>query len=706
MKAHYKPQELADMVKAGLPGLPSAKKNIIAWAKREGREGKDYEFRGATIYITYGLLPAIARQHLENQHLDTQAATLPAVRETVTVPAVIQPALLPALNALTKHQVAVMDARLWFIRLIENRAKGQSIKKCQQEISKKVAAGEPNYSPMAAAANDRQGKERKLAPRTLMRWWSELWLASGKKVEALAPLDADSKRVNRDAVLVAYCRDYKPGSLLPAQAELPVWLPWFLDAYRKPGKPSLRDAVYNMDRDMPASIPCPAYDQVNRIARKIPEVYLQKGRLTGAELKAIMGFNRRDFSMDAPFTVGQIDGHSFKAYVGHPTTGAHFHPEVCGVICLATKVLAGWSMGVAESANTVADAYRHACTVNEQKPWGGVFAMIEPDRGPGNMAKVNSDELTGRFARIGTDFLPPEKGGNPQGHGGVERSNQSIWIRAAKELATYTGKDMDRSTRKRTYVRLERDLKAAKKEDLLGIDGKTSKLLLSWDQFIAFLHEQAIKYNNTPHSALPKITDPETGRRRHMTPFEALAAHMAKGWQPTVMGEDLLAHVFMPHVKIHVMRNEFTLLGNRYHSYELHQWHDRDMIACYDIHCADHVTVLDMDERVITIAKWNGNRIEGRPVSQKEQAIEKRAKGQIKLHQRYIDQRRAETQEPLAIEHSPEITAVRDRLIEEMQQTNTAPTNVIPLPLPPKEEPVIEGFSIPREAMRPASSGS
>lgn len=40
-----------------------------------------------------------------------------------------------------------------------------------------------------------------------------------------------------------------------------------------------------------------------------------------------------------------IDGHSFKAYTAHPTTGAHFHPEVCGVICPTTKALVGWSAG-------------------------------------------------------------------------------------------------------------------------------------------------------------------------------------------------------------------------------------------------------------------------------------------------------------------------------------------------------------------------
>jgi putative transposase len=603
----------------------------------------------------------VIRRHLLecelSKNLDTVAASMvPAVKPAKALPA-LPPAQLPALTELTRHQMGIVEARMFFMRLIERRAIGQSVKAAQREIVKKVQAGEHSYAVMALAANDRTGKgTRSLSQPTVMRWWGDYRNADGNP-SALAPQDADVRRIARTALLVNFCRDYKPGSLALPSAGLPFWLPWFMDAYRQGSKPSINDAIYTMDQEMPAAIERPSYDQVNRISRQIPEVYLQKYRLTGAEYRAILGFNRRDFSMDDPFTVGQIDGHSFKAYVAHPTTGAHFHPEVCGVICMTTKVLAGWSIGVAESAQTVADAYRHACTNNENKPWGGVFAIIEADRGSGNLAKVNSDELTGRFARLGTEFLPPEHGGNPQGHGGVERSNQSIWIRAAKRLETYTGKDMDRVTQKKIYTRLEKDLKPFVKEDRLGTAPKTSKKLLSWDEFIAFLFEEAIRYNNAPHSALPMMTDPKTGRRRNMSPFESMAEHIAKGWKPTVMAEELLEYAFMPHEPIHVKRCEFTLRGNQYHSYELHQWHDRDMIACFDIHDPMHVTVLSLDEQVVTIANWKGNRIEGQPVSVKDQATKKRAKGQIRLHQRYIDQREAETRKAVVIEHSPAVLA-------------------------------------------------
>lgn len=687
MKPHYTAKELA-----GLPGMPGTDRAIRDLADRENWPSQKRPGRGGGREYAVTALPPETQQYLAGQHLDTLASDLPVPRQKASVPAPIT-AVIPELTALTRHQVAVMDARVWFMRLIEKRAKGQSVKRCQHEIASNVADGKQPYAQMAAAANDRKGTSRALAPRTLMRWWAA-WGASGKKAEALAPSGADAKRVSREAVLIAWVKDHKPGqrSLLPA--EIPAWLPWFLDAYRRPQKPAKTDALRDMRREMPSSIAMPSYDQVDRICEKIPQVYLHKGRMTGAEYKSILGFNRRDFSEMDPFTVGQIDGHSFKAYVAHPTTGAHFHPEVCGIICMTTKILAGWSAGLAESSRTVGDAYRHACTINEQKPWGGVFASIEADLGAGNKARVNSDELTGLFARIGTQLLYPEVAGNPQGHGGIERSNQSIWIRAAKELPTYTGKDMDRSARKRIYTRLERDLKAVENEGKLGVAEKTSKLLYSWNDFLAALEQWAIEYNNTPHSALPKITDETTGRRRHMTPFEALADRIAKGWQPVQVDKDILPHLFMPHERITVRRCEFNLHGNRYHSYELHQHHDQQMIAAYDVHNAESVHVLDMDERLICVAKWNGNKLAGRPVSEVEQYTMQRSQRQKKLLTRKLDLREAETREAVVIQHSEALQAKRlvaeADVIEEAVTTEPVRNNVIRLPVP-------EGFKVPED---------
>jgi len=378
----------------------------------------------------------------------------------------------------------------------------------------------------------------------------------------------------------------------------------------------------------------------------------------GSEYKKLLGYVERDAREFEPFTICQIDGHSFKAYSAHPTTGAHFHPEVCGVKCLSTKVLAGWSWGIAESCRTVSDAYRHACTLSDEKPWGGVPAILEADKGSGNLAMVNSDISIGLFARAGTTLILPEKGGNPQANGGIERANQSIWVNAAKSLPTYTGQDMDPTMKKKIYKKLEKDLKEIKDSDRLGTTEKTSKLLLTPAEFSDFLRVAAIKYNNKPHSALPKITAPPpndpTGKakRRNMTPFEALAQAASKGWQPVLMPSEIQPYIFMPHELIKVRREKFTLRGNSYHAYELQNYHLRDdLIAAYDIHQPEHVWVMDGDERFICVAKWNGNKKHARPMSVVESAMIHRANQQKRNLKNKLDMIDQESNTVIEIEH-------------------------------------------------------
>lgn len=284
--------------------------------------------------------------------------------------------------------------------------------------------------------------------------------------------------------------------------------------------------------------------------------------------------------------------------------------------------------------------------------------MLEADRGAGNMAGVNSDEFIGLFARIGTTFEPPARGGNPQGHGAVERSNQSIWIKAAKELPTYTGKDMDRGIRKKVYQRLERDLKQVTKAGKLGLVAKTSELLLSWSEFLEALERWSVEYNNTPHRSLPKITAPlphtPDGKavNRHMTPFECWADYVGRGFKPVNPDDTLLNKLFMPHETVTVKREKLTLHGNAYHSCDLDEYHNSEVIVAYDIHNPHSVTVLDLAENYICQAQWNGNRAYARPISKVEKATMQRQNRRVKLKELQIDLINSEAQRD-AIEIKP-----------------------------------------------------
>lgn len=624
------------------------------------------------------------KAYLEREHtakaltsvIVEQSAPAPPVLKPETAVAVATPKTLPALTELKKWQRETMDARIFFMRLIERAVtEGLGVNEAINTIVAKAQAGtlpEPaaRLIPLANKRSGTDNRHRTLSYSGMMKWWAP-WRKTGGNPAALAPKNVE--KISTRA-LGDWVRDYPAGH--PERAALisgiPAWLPYFLDEYRQPQKPSMAEAHRTLLRTLPLGIPRPSYEQIMRISEKVPAIYLQKGRLTGAEHKSLMGYAERDSSEYNPLTICQIDGHSFKAYVAHPTTGAHFHPEVCGIICLTTKMLVGWSWGLAESSRTVADAYRHACTVTEDKPWGGVPAILEADRGAGNMAGVNSDEFMGLFFRVGTTFVPPERGGNPQGHGGIERANQSIWIRAAKKLPTYTGKDMDRVVRKRIYTKLEKDLKQAKREGHIGVVAKTSELLLSKDEFTEFLRTWAIEYNNSPHSALPKITAPHPldpqGKpmRRHMTPFEAWAKRVNEGWQPTIYEGDLLGYLFMPHERITVRREKFTLHGNSYHAYELSRWHGQDMIAAYDIHDASKVWVMDLEERPICEAKWNGNRVHAHPLPAVQKAVMERENRQRTNLERKLEMVQAAARPavevaPTHIELEPEVIAFEER---------------------------------------------
>jgi len=676
VKTYYTPKELA-----GLPGLPSSFVSVIRMAERENWPWQKRAGRGGGREYALSALPSATQQYLQRAARAHQADHLPVVTPKAQAPAVVE-RQLPALAALTGHQAEVMHARMWFVRQIEQGlARGMRLGVIIEGLVRDVEEGRAPASGQAALANDRKRKAGAavLSGRSIQRFWDN-YKAAGFQPQALAPNDADAQRVNRDALLVAFCRDFGAKNQLAPPTGVPVWLPWFLTAYRQPQKPSIADALRAMGRSMPADMPLPSYDALSRVAAKIPEVYLERGRRTGAELRSIMGFNRRDFADYDPFTVGQIDGHSFKAYVAHPVTGAHFHPEVCGIIDMTTKMITGYSAGLAESSRTVADAFRHSCTVSENKPVGGRFLIIEADLGSGNKAKVNADKEIGLFARVGTKLEFPEVAGNPQGHGGIERSNQSLWIRAAKELPTYTGKDMDKVVRKRIYTRLEQDLRAAKKAGGLGMVEKTSKLLLSWREFLAALEIWVAEYNNTPHRALPKITD-EAGRRRHRSPNEEYAHRINLGWDHTSVHveQELPDHLFMPHERVRINRCEFRLHGNRYHSYSLEAHHGEEMLAAYDVHDANQVYVLDLDERLVCVATWNGNSIYGMPTTKLQQAEHERIEGQIKLKRRQIDLIENSRSSALITEHPEEIRRARLELVREAEAAEAAVVFELPL---------------------------
>lgn len=631
---------------AGLPGLPGSERGIQKLAARELWPFRKRAGRGGGREYSLAALPEETRNHL----LDRMVTTLPGTDCNLPAPAIEtlpdapEPAAdLPAITTLKKWQTETMDARIFFMRLIEKAIDNKiGVTEAIRRIVRQAAEGAlpAEAQSMVALANKRSGRDtrkRSLSETSMMRWWST-WLKKGKRPQALAP-----KAVERD--------------------ELPPWAPYFLKVYRVPQKISVAHALEDLAAVLPPGAPMPSEHQARRFIKKYSRLEIQKGRMTGKELKGLKGFIRRDTSGFFPLDICLCDGHSFKADVAHPVHGRPFKPEVCAVVDAVTRVCLGWSAGLAESSQTVADAYRHAVTVSDEKRYGGIPAILYADKGAGNEARVNSDPFCGMYARMGSTYktgIP----GNSQARGRIEKMQDSLWIRAARKLPTFCGRGMDEQVRRKVYLAMEKDVKQALRT---GKAGKKSGLLLSWQEFLDFCQEEVEAYNRRPHSALPRITDPETGLRRHMCPLEMWSKFLADGWSPTVPAPAELDSLFRPHVTVTTRRGEVRLFGNIYYAPELVHYGGETVIVAYDIHDADQVWVKDQDERLIAVARWNANKQAFYPVPAVEKAREERQNRRTRTLERHLDEINAEADVPVPVdcrELPPEVIAFEERLEE------------------------------------------
>ncbi len=580
MDARFSAQEISDLV-----GVP--KRTVHRWAQEEQWHGSRDIVNGA----------AVTRYPLSLLPTERQVMLLGPEAQA---PAIAGQPAGPTLATLKDWQREVLHARVvlfrYFQKLEAQLGTGPAI---DEVVSMADAGALPNglqqYVPIANARC--RGNSRTISRATIFRWKK---MSKGGLV-AFAPKDAE-------------------------QPAVPPWAPYFIACYNTPDKPSVTQAMERMAAKLPPEIAMPSYSQVSRFHRKRSRIDRERGRRTGSELKSMQGYRRRDTSELRPMDVGVCDGHSFKARVAHPVHGKPFKPEICSVIDAATRVLVGWSVGLAESATTVAGAIRHAATVNDEKPFGGVFSVLYTDCGSGNMAKVNTDELTGVFDRIGTTHT---KGipGNAQGRGLIERLNSSLWIPAAKELPTFVGQEMDSLTQRSVYLLVNKEIKQS---------GRSARLA-TWPQFIDHCRRSADAYNRRPHSALPKIDDPQTGRRRHMCPLEMWAWHVSRGWEQSacLLSDQEIEVLFLPRRECTVDRAQVRLFTNVYYNKVLEHYDGQKVQVGYDIHDASRVQIWDGDGRLVCYAHFDKNKTSYFPKSFVEQAADQRAKrrAQIKLDQ-------------------------------------------------------------------------
>lgn len=635
-KTHYTARELA-----GLPAMPTSERGVQLLAERQNWPAQKRAGRGGGKEYPLTCLPEATRNHLIGTIL-LCPWTPPALTETAPVTALVERPAVPhpvqQLAALKTWQSRTMDARLAFIRLIEQAECTIGVMKAVTTLVEKSKAGTlpEEIQHLVTIANARAGKDgtRALSRSSLLRWWREYRAAAGNYA-ALAPAQVEKQ-------------------------EIPAWAPLFLKLYQVPQKPSISMVVRDLVTLLPDNITPPSESQASRFVKKYSRLEIQKGRKSGSELRGQRLYRERDFSHMAPGDCFVFDGHSFKALVAHPHHSRPFKPEICCGIDVATRYAVGFSVGLAESTQTVADAIRASMTISEHSPVACIPAAIYADNSGGNLAKVNSDEIAGLYARLGINFQTGIAG-NPQARGVIERLNSSLWIPAAKRLPTFVGKDMDSLEARRVYLTLQKEVRASQKS---GLPVK-SELLLSWLDFIAFCADEINAYNHRPHSSLDRIRDPHTNLMRYMTPAECWARFVASGWVAILPEENEMDTLFRPHEMRPCTRGKVRLWGNVYSDASLEHYHGTKLMVGYDIHDASRVWVREPEGRLIVVAKRDAHKSGFISVTANEKNIENRYQNRMRTLGRKVEEVELERRgAPLQLVAQPVAPEIAERCNE------------------------------------------
>ncbi|RQZ74826.1 transposase [Burkholderia glumae] len=613
VKSHYSAAELAEMV---LPNVPRSSSGIFRAAKSGAWAARKRAGRGGGLEYALDSLPDDAQAEIRRRASAALIASVPAHRSKAVNRREQQLQLVE-----TDTQRLRADARKGILSMLD-RIMTQCRVSREAAMHTLLTQGrlgtlDDHMTAMLRAAKDTRGRKGDEFPsiRTLKRY---LGLA---KNGSLAPKIPKSSFV------------------------IPEWAALFLECYQQPQKPSVVLAYREFSKACAVqrvAYDLPSIHQVRRFLDKLGAVTLQAGRMGSRELKTMLPFIRRTFDKLLPNDIWSADGHTFDAEVQHPLHGRPFRPEITSIIDIATRRGVGFSLDLAESSFAVLDALSNAVIRH------GVPSMFYVDNGSGYKNALLKDEGIGVQGRLGfvvTHSLPY----NSQARGVIERLHQTLWVTAARKLPSYIGADMDREAKHAVFKITRNALKQ---------NGKVP--LMSWEAFITFCQEQLDEYNNRPHSSLPVVNDPTNGKRRHMSPNEAWAAHVSKGWTPDMLDEHDASMVFRPRLTRTVTRGEVRLLNNHYFSKELTEFHGDEVQVAYDINDGRFVSVYSLDGRFICQAEAGANERDYMPQSAVELAHEKRADARAKRLETKLEEVEAERRGKRALTlEMPEVITIQ-----------------------------------------------
>ncbi|MBF5004710.1 Mu transposase C-terminal domain-containing protein [Diaphorobacter caeni] len=520
----------------------------------------------------------------------------------------------------TEHSRVIRDARqavrTAVLRLQEQA--GCSLKRAVVTFLTQAQAGKLDTDVAAAMlAMARDGRGRKSATltagfpseRSLFRW--------------LAAEDLTPKKPQRDM-----------------QAKPWMWVA--AELFARPQKPTLKWVHEQLEANWnPSWGECISYDTLARFFRdKYSKLDALKGRHHGSRLRSHLRYQHRTADGLEPFMEVHADGWTTHFTAPHPVTGEFVTYEVWHFHDLATRYVTPPAIGQSESTEVILKGLENCIR------FGGVPAVWQTDStGSVKNRKVEYDPISGLSARSGITIVHPQEVGNSQANGICENYNTYL-DREARELATYQGAGMDALVHRRVKKLTEKMVKAARagnvsERDLLKRQAQTQGkgiVFGSFEEAVAWINGKVHKGNNTPHSSLPKIKDPASGRMVHMTPQQALDAARDAGWKPVVKDESSLIDMFRIHLRKTVTRETVSPFnGQRYYHPVLGDFNGEEVMVAIDTMDGTRVWVKDLDGRMLceaTFMEATGYR----SLSLYEFALEKRANAQIRHKEQQIEQ--------------------------------------------------------------------
>lgn len=624
IKPFYSASELANMK---LKSIPTSAIRVRDKAKKENWQSRKRSGRGGGFEYAFDGLPAEVQTEIKQKcYKSLMAGDKPSLSDRREIRAVA--VANRDLNELTDEQRETADARLRMTLLVNQY---------QLECGTRIAAlrlvsrlsreqalpvdGDTDWNAVCATAKAKATKKPGVGQRMLHQWC----------------VDADKCETALDRLKV-----FAPAKQGQPETDLLKldWLPDFMAVYRNTNGVSITRAYRQFALAYRArhGAECVPHEAVVRRAlAKMPVYVLQQGRITGAELKSMLTYVKRDWSLLQANDVWVGDGHSLKMKVQHPEHGRPFTPELTVIMDAASRFVVGWSLSYSESQLAVADALRHGISRHGQP------AIYYSDNGSGQTNKTFDADITGILPRLG---IHHETGipGNPQGRGIIERFMKEAPNLAAQQFATYYGSGADRETTRKTLVAVDSLAKAQN-------DGKTSHELTpkqrsaqgklpTWQELMTMLEACFEWYNNEhEHRSLGKSTPA-------MTRQVLIEKHPDS---IMMLSEAELQDLHRPAFIRTVQRAWLTVFNNNYWHKDLEPLDRQQVMVCVDQHDAAAVIVRDMSGKYICQALLDGNKRAAFP----ESLVERKRRLRSETRMKKLDDEKAKATAELrpAIEH-------------------------------------------------------